>query len=83
MPLTLTGRLTAVQFCYPAELPLTLNKLKRFITGSYIFLFHQVVCNQSVSNIDEAPGIVHDHLVVGGKDEGDAFLRIHLLHYFQ
>ena len=35
MPLALTGSLTAVQFCYPAELPLTLNKLKRFETGPY------------------------------------------------
>ena len=34
MPLALTGSLTAVQFCYPAELPLTLNKLKCFETGS-------------------------------------------------
>jgi hypothetical protein len=34
MPLALTGSLTAVQFCYPAELPLTVNKLKRFETGS-------------------------------------------------
>jgi hypothetical protein len=28
------GQLAGVQFCYPAELPLTLNKLKRFETGS-------------------------------------------------
>jgi len=40
MPPALTGSLTAVQFCYPAELPLTLNKLKRFETGSFdSFLF--------------------------------------------
>ena len=37
MPLALTGSLTAVQFCYPAELPLILNKLKRFETGSLDF----------------------------------------------
>ena len=35
MPLALTGSLTAVQFCYPAELPLILNKLKCFETGSF------------------------------------------------
>ena len=39
MPLALTGSLTAVQFCYPAELPLTLNKLKRFETGSLLYFF--------------------------------------------
>jgi len=30
MPLALTGSLTAVQFCYPAELPLALNKIEHF-----------------------------------------------------
>ena len=36
MPLALTGSMTAVQFRYPAELPLTLNKLKRFETGACV-----------------------------------------------
>jgi hypothetical protein len=36
MPLALTGNLTAVQFCYPAELPLILNELKRFENGSFL-----------------------------------------------
>jgi hypothetical protein len=30
MPLALAGSLTAVQFCYPAELSLDLNKIERF-----------------------------------------------------
>jgi len=30
MPRALTGSLTAVQFCYPAELPLKLNKNEHF-----------------------------------------------------
>ena len=30
MPLAFTGSLTAVQFCYPAELPLNLNKNEHF-----------------------------------------------------
>jgi len=36
MPLALTGSMTAVQFRYPAELPWTLNKLKRFETGACV-----------------------------------------------
>jgi len=34
MPLALAGSLIAVQFCYPAELPLTLDKIEHFETGS-------------------------------------------------
>jgi hypothetical protein len=30
MPLALVGSLTAVQFRYPAELPLALNKIEHF-----------------------------------------------------
>ena len=30
MPLALTGSLTAVQFCCPAELPLVSNKMEHF-----------------------------------------------------
>jgi len=30
MPLALSGSLTAVQFCYPAELSLALNKIGHF-----------------------------------------------------
>jgi len=50
MPLALTGSLTAVQFYYSAELPLTLNKLKRFETGSddyrqNVFLMSFFLCH--------------------------------------
>jgi hypothetical protein len=39
MSLALTGSLTVVQFCNPAELPLILNKLKRFENGSLFKFF--------------------------------------------
>ena len=36
MPLALTGSLAAVQFCYPAELSLALNKIEHFSKVSQI-----------------------------------------------
>jgi len=38
MPLALTGSLTAVQFRYPAELPLNLNKIEHFSKVSWFLL---------------------------------------------
>jgi hypothetical protein len=36
MPLALTGGYSAVQFCYPAELSLTLRKIAHFCIGNLI-----------------------------------------------
>jgi hypothetical protein len=49
MPLALTGSLKAVQFCCPAELPLTLDKIEHFETGLYRhYLTLLVIFNLSV-----------------------------------
>ena len=41
MPLALAGSLTAVQFRYPAELPLALNKIEHFSkVSSDIIKYH-------------------------------------------
>ena len=42
--------------------------------------FDLILHNAAVSQVDEAVGKVHDHLVVGGKDKGDLLLLVHLLH---
>jgi hypothetical protein len=39
MPLALAGSLTAVQFCYPAELSLALNKIEHFSKVSNLLTF--------------------------------------------
>jgi hypothetical protein len=36
--LALAGSLTAVQFRYPAELPLNLNKIEHFSKASFLFI---------------------------------------------
>jgi hypothetical protein len=41
MPLALTGSLTAVQFCCPAELSLALNKIEHFSKVSLFLRFFQ------------------------------------------
>ena len=45
--------------------------------------FYLVICHEAVPDKNEPAGIVHDHLIVGGKDKGDFFLLVHLLHHFQ
>jgi len=40
MPLALAGSLTAVQFCYPAELSLVVNKIEHFPKVSMFYPLH-------------------------------------------
>ena len=46
-------------------------------------LFDAVVCYTAILQQDEPLCIIHDHFVVGGKDEGNVFFDIQLLHDFQ
>ena len=42
VPLALTGSMTAVQFCYPAELPLNVNKNEHFSKVSFQCFFNAI-----------------------------------------
>ena len=63
MPLAPTGSLTAAQFCYPAELPLTVNKLKRFETGSEEFFLSPTFLIENI-NIENIKNKAHSNCTI-------------------
>ena len=42
---------------------------------------HLIIGHQAIPDKNEPPGIIHHHLIMRGKDEGDILLSIHLPHH--
>jgi len=44
-------------------------------------VLHLIIRHQAIPDMNEPPSIIHHHLIMRGKDEGNIFLFIHFPHH--